>query len=121
MSVESIIYPIVLFVFTLASLWGLLSMKSFYTDSKWLPVKPPEWWPYSKKGWLKWARAMPTFISYTFPGAVGAILVEYGDPSNSMITAVIFSFGFLMFSGFILGLIVAFIGRPKLLIPPHLR
>lgn len=121
MDIESILYPIVLFVFTLASLWGLLSIRSFYTDPKRLPIKPPAWWPYTKKGWLRWARATPTFVSYTFPGAVAGIIAEYGDLSNPVVRVLFLLCALLIFFGFILGLIVAFIGRPKWLMPPHLR
>lgn len=121
MDIESILFPIVLFVFTLLSLGALLSIRSLYTDPKRLPIKAPAWWPYSKKGWLRWARATPTFASYAFPVAVGAALTEYGDLSNMVVRVLIILTGSLMFFGFILGLIVAFFGRPKRLIPPHLR
>ena len=121
MDIESILYPIVLFVFTLFSIWALLSMKSFYTDPKRLPIKPPVWWPYSKEGWRKWARATPTFVSYGFPGAVGGAIAEYGDLSNPVVRVILLLSGLLIFFGFMLGLIVAFTGHPKLLIPPHLR
>jgi len=121
MNIENILYPIALLVFTLLSLGALLSMKSLYRDPKRLPIKPPAWWPYSKKGWRKWARATPTFVSYGLPGAVGAAIGEYGDLSNPVVKVLIVLSGFLVSFGFILGLIVAFSGHPKWLIPPHLR
>jgi hypothetical protein len=121
MDIESILFPIVLFIFALLSLGGMLSIRALYTDPKRLPIKPPAWWPYSKKGWLMWARAIPTFVPYGLPVAVGGAVSEYGDLSSTAVRVTIILSGSLMFFGFILGLIVAFFGRPKWLIPPHLR
>jgi|SRR5690606_37840041 hypothetical protein len=121
MNMESILYLIVLLVLAFFSIWALLNMKSFYTDPKRLPRKPPVWWPYTKEGWLRWARAIPTFVSYGIPGTVGAAIAEYGDLSNPVVRGVLLLSGFLVFFGFVLGLVVAFFGHPKWLIPPHLR
>ncbi|HSE29551.1 MAG TPA: hypothetical protein VLA77_03130 [Candidatus Saccharimonadales bacterium] len=96
-------------------------MKSLYTDPKRLPITPPAWWPYSKKGWRNWARAAPTFVAYAVPGIIGGTIAEYGDLSNPIVRVLFLLCGFLMFFGLIIGLIVAFIGRPKWLIPKHLR
>jgi len=121
MNVGSIIYPVVLLIFTAASLVALLRIRLLYTDPKQLPIKPPAWWPYSEKAWRKWARAIPVLASFGLPLAVAGAIAEYGDLSSPVVRILFLLCSLLIFFGLILGLIVAFFGRPKWLIPPHLR
>lgn len=121
MNIESILYPATLIIFAWLSSWLLLNIKSFYNDPKRLPIKPPIWWPYSKKGWKIWQRATPLVVPFGLPGAVAGAIAEYGDISNPVAKAALLSSGFLVLFGVPLGILIAIIGRPKWLIPPHLR
>jgi len=121
MNMESILYSTILSIAAGLSLWLLINIKSFYTDPKRLPVRPPVWWPYSKKGWKIWQRATPIAAPFCLPFSIAGFLLEYGDTSMSVIKILALFLSFIAFSGVILGILIAFIGRPKWLIPPHLR
>lgn len=121
MNIESILYPVILVVFTGISLWLLLNIKSFYADPRRLPIKPPAWWPYSKKGWKIWQRATPIVTPFWLPFSIAGFLLEYGDTSTPAIKILALLLFFIAFFGIPLGILIAFIGRPKRLIPPHLR
>lgn len=121
MNIGSILYQIILIVFAGVSLWLLINIKYFYNDPSRLPLKPPEWWPYSKKGWKIWQRATPLVVPFGLPFSIAGFLLEYGDTSILVVKVLVLSLSFLVFFGVPAGILVAFIGRPKRLIPPHLR
>lgn len=121
MDTESILYSIILIIAAGLSSWLLLNIKSFYTDPKRLPIKPPAWWPYSKKGWKIWQRATPIAAPFCLPFSIAGLLLEYGNTSMLVIRILALSLPFIAFFGVLLGILSAIAGRPKRLIPPHLR
>jgi hypothetical protein len=121
MALENILYPIVLVISFIASVVGIVNIKTGFRDPKRIPVNPPAWWLYSKKGWQRWARAMPLSPIFFMVVIFAGTIVEYGDLSNSAIKTVFILLAFLFFFGFLLGVYIALTGRPKWLIPPHLR
>jgi hypothetical protein len=121
MNIENILYPIILIISAGASLWMLVNIKSFYNDPSRLPIKTPAWWPYSKKGWKIWQRATPIVVPLGLPFSIAGFLLEYGDASLPVVKILVLSLSFIVFFGVPLGILIAFIGRPKWLIPPHLR
>lgn len=121
MNIESILYPTILSIAAGLSLWLLINIKSFYNDPKRLPTKPPVWWPYSKKGWKIWQRATPIAAPFCLPFAIAGFLLEYGDIDILVIKMSVFLFSFTGLFGVTLGILIAMVGRPKRLIPPHLR
>ena len=121
MNFDNILYPATLIIAAWISSWLLLNIKSFYNDPKRLPIKPPIWWPYSKKGWKIWQRATPLVVPFGLPFAIAGFLLEYGDMATPAIKMPALSLAFLVLFGIPLGILIAIIGRPKWLIPPHLR
>lgn len=121
MNIESILYPTTLIIFAWISCLLLINIKSFYNDPKRLPTKPPVWWPYSKKGWRIWQRATPLVVPFCLPFAIAGFLLEYGNTSILAIKVLALFLFFIAFFGIPLGILIAMAGRPKRLIPPHLR
>ena len=121
MNIESILFPGVLVIFTGISLCLLINIRSFYNDPSRLPIKPPAWWPYTKKGWRIWQRATPIVAPLGLPFSIAGFLLEYGDTSSPVIKMLAVLLFFMAFFGVPIGILIAFMGRPKWLIPPHLR
>lgn len=121
MNVMSVIYLICLLFAGIVCLFGLVFTKSFYTNPKILPSRPPVWWLYSKEGWIKFARSAPITPFYSSFGVVGVAFAEYGDRSSTVVKIIILSFYAILIAGAILTAFIAFTGHPKWLIPRHLR
>lgn len=121
MNIESILFPIVLVIFTGISLWLLINIKSFYNDPLRLPLRTPAWWPYSKKGWKIWQRATPLVVPFGLPFSIAGFLLEYGNTSMPVIKILALLLFFIALFGVPIVILIAIAGRPKWLIPPHLR
>ena len=121
MSMVDILYLIVLITLGLMSLLGTMLIGSFYTNPKLIPAEPPVWWAYDKKWWKKWARGAPTTFIITFLGVVTGALAEYGDPSSTATTKAILTTFFLATLILLVNIFTVLTGRPKWIIPKHLR
>jgi len=121
MSIEDIAYLMVLIFLGLLSLVGLFYAKTMYINPKAIPVKAPIWWPYDKKWWKKWAGAAP-MLSVIMPFAVmSGFLLEYGDTSKTVVGTLALGFLFFTLFGVLFNLFIVLTGRPKWIIPKHLR
>jgi hypothetical protein len=121
MRIESLVFNIVILVFSIVSLFAIFSLKSLYNNPNRITVKTPIWWAYSDKSWIIFARSTPllTILSPFLP--IGAILGEYANLNNQIYRIALFTSAILIALGVPLSIIAAVIGRPKWLIPPHLR
>jgi hypothetical protein len=121
MNFSDIAFALVLILCLVSSLIGIADIKSAYINPARLTSRCPSWWPYSDSWWKKWVRAMPLSPIVFFIGILASAILEYGNKSNDIVKNLILILAFIFAIGFILMVFIAITGRPKFLIPRHLR
>jgi len=121
MNIENTLKIISLVVLLMVSLIGIFYSKTLYTNPRALPDKPPVWWAYDKKWWKKWARGAPVTPVAVLLAVTGVALGEYGNTSNTVVKTGAIALFFLALFVVLFNLFIVLTGRPKWIIPKHLR
>lgn len=115
------LYRIILTIFTVVSLFFMTKIRRIYKDPGLITSKPQTWWPYGDNAWRKFARVIYLSPCLALIGSIGAMAGEYGDIHNSAIKCIVLLSLFLLFLCVFIVTLIAITGRPKFIIPRHLR
>jgi hypothetical protein len=78
-------------------------------------LKPQNWWPYSRRAWVRWIKAGPTLYA---TGLFMILCLPIGIYVSTLAGLIL---AFLFMAGFVTALCIMFFNRPIYLIPPPLR